>query len=79
MFGPVGGLAAVAGVSLGTIWLQQDRLANPLQRFTWTLRAAEEQKRLPRVYFIIRFDLHSTTHNMTADQRIQMNRSRSRR
>ena len=71
MLGPVGRLAAVAGVSLGTIWLQQcshhqDKLASPVQRFTWTVKAAEEEKTLPRVYFIIRFDLHSGTHNMKA-------------
>jgi len=59
MFGRVGALATVAGVSLGSIWLldsnhQQEKLESTLQRLPWTLRAAEEQQRLPRVYFIIR-------------------------
>ena len=53
-------MAAVTGVSLGSIWLldshhQQEELATTLQRFPWTLRAAEEKPKLPRVYFIIRF------------------------
>ena len=60
MFGRVGALATVAGVSLGSIWLldsnhNQQKLESTLQRLPWTLRAAEEQQRLPRVYFIIRF------------------------
>ena len=60
MFGRVGALATVAGVSLGSIWLldsnhHQEKLESSLQRLPWTLRAAEEQQRLPRVYFIIRF------------------------
>jgi len=58
----VGGrVAALAGASIGSLWLlhcshhQQDKLASPtMQRFPWTLKAAEEQQRLPRVYFIIR-------------------------
>ena len=60
MLGRVGGLAAVTGVSYGSIWLldsdhHQEKLATTLGRFPWTLRAAEEKPKLPRVYFIIRF------------------------
>ena len=63
MLGPVGGrVAALAGASLGSLWLlhcshkQEERVASPtMHRFAWTLKAAEEQQSLPRVYFIIRF------------------------
>ena len=59
----VGGLATATGVSLGSIWLldsnrHHQKLAST---FPWTLRAAEEEQKLPRVYFIIRFDRKLTS------------------
>ena len=72
MVGRVGGVVAIAGASLGSIWLLKQQSPTFLNttkaqaphisatnrlRFSWMLRAEQQQKRLPIVYFIIRYSI----------------------
>ena len=70
--GRVGGVVAIAGASLGSFWLLNRQNPTALDttktqaphrsdtnrlKFSWTVRAEQQQKKLPRVYFIIRYSI----------------------